>query len=143
MEAKITKKMKFEGMIAYFKGEDTDLTETQFIEFCEEQIADLDKKAAKAKERDGPHCGEASARTPRIPAEGRCVPHRRPAAQRRQGEARDPEERLTFRSRDEPLQTAVLHWRRGGVRRIRRLPLLPQRQLHGRRCAQASVRRGL
>lgn len=51
MEAKVTKKMKFEGMIAYFKGEDTDLTETQFIEFCEEQIADLDKKAAKAKER--------------------------------------------------------------------------------------------
>lgn len=51
MEAKITKKMKFEGMIAYFKGEETDMTEAQFIEFCKEQIADLDKKATKAKER--------------------------------------------------------------------------------------------
>lgn len=59
MEAKITKKMKFEGMIAYFKGEDTDLTETQFIEFCEEQIADLDKKAAKAKERAAAKRAEA------------------------------------------------------------------------------------
>lgn len=52
MEKKITKKMKFEGMIAYFKGEETELTEKDFIEFCQDQIADLDKKAAKSKERN-------------------------------------------------------------------------------------------
>lgn len=48
---KITKKQMFEGMIAYFEGADTELTEMQFVEFCKGQIADLDKKAAKAKER--------------------------------------------------------------------------------------------
>ena len=48
---KVTKKNMFEGMIAYFEGAETELTETQFIEFCKSQIADLDKKAAKAKER--------------------------------------------------------------------------------------------
>ena len=48
---KITKKQMFEGMVAYFKGEDTAISEAQFIEFCGAQIADLDKKAAKAKER--------------------------------------------------------------------------------------------
>ena len=48
---KITKKQMFEGMIAYFKGEDTAISEVQFAEFCEKQIVDLDKKAAKSKER--------------------------------------------------------------------------------------------
>ena len=48
---KITKKQMFEGMVAYFEGADTELTEKQFIEFCIAQIEDLDKKAAKAKER--------------------------------------------------------------------------------------------
>lgn len=48
---KITKKSMFEGMIAYFEGAETELTEAQFVEFCKGQIADLDKKAAKAKER--------------------------------------------------------------------------------------------
>lgn len=48
---KVTKKSMFEGMIAYFEGAETELTETQFVEFCKGQIADLDKKAAKAKER--------------------------------------------------------------------------------------------
>lgn len=48
---KVTKKNMFEGMIAYFEGAETELTETQFVEFCKGQIADLDKKAAKAKER--------------------------------------------------------------------------------------------
>ena len=48
---KITKKQMFEGMVAYFKGEDTAISEAQFIEFCGAQIADLNKKAAKAKER--------------------------------------------------------------------------------------------
>lgn len=48
---KVTKKNMFEGMIAYFEGAETELTEAQFIQFCKSQIADLDKKAAKAKER--------------------------------------------------------------------------------------------
>jgi hypothetical protein len=48
---KITKKQMFEGMVAYFKGEDTAISEIQFVEFCNAQIADLEKKAAKAKER--------------------------------------------------------------------------------------------
>ena len=48
---KFTKKQMFEGMISYFKGEDTVITEAQFEDFCLAQIADLDKKAAKAKER--------------------------------------------------------------------------------------------
>ena len=48
---KVTKKQMFEGMIAYFRGEDTAISEAQFETFCLAQIADLDKKAAKAKER--------------------------------------------------------------------------------------------
>lgn len=48
---KVTKKQMFEGMVAYFTGEDTAISEAQFAEFCKGQIADLDKKAAKAKER--------------------------------------------------------------------------------------------
>ena len=48
---KVTKKQMFEGMVAYFTGEDTAISEAQFVEFCKGQIADLDKKAAKAKER--------------------------------------------------------------------------------------------
>ena len=51
MEMKITKKMNYEAIIAYIQGEDTAITEAQMIEFCEAQIADLAKKAAKAKER--------------------------------------------------------------------------------------------
>lgn len=48
---KVTKKQMFEGMVAYFKGEDTAISEAQFVEFCQKQIADLDQKAAKAKAR--------------------------------------------------------------------------------------------
>ena len=48
---KITKKQMFEGMVAYFRGEETEIAEESFAEFCLAQIADLDKKAAKAKER--------------------------------------------------------------------------------------------
>lgn len=51
MEIKITKKMFYEGLIAYIQGEDTAISETDMITFCEAQIADLDKKSAKAKER--------------------------------------------------------------------------------------------
>ena len=51
METKITKKMNYEAIIAYIQGEDTAITEAQMIAFCEAQIADLAKKAAKAKER--------------------------------------------------------------------------------------------
>ena len=50
METKITKKMNYEAIIAYIQGEDTTITETQMIAFCEAQIADLAKKASKAKE---------------------------------------------------------------------------------------------
>ena len=60
---KITKKQMFEGMIAYFEGVDTELTEGQFVEFCKAQIADLDKKAAKAKERAEAKRAEADALT--------------------------------------------------------------------------------
>lgn len=51
METKITKKMNYEAIIAYIQGEDTTITEAQMITFCEAQIADLAKKASKAKER--------------------------------------------------------------------------------------------
>ena len=48
---RLTKKQMFEGLIAYFHGEDVEIENEAFIEFCQDQIADLDKKAAKAKER--------------------------------------------------------------------------------------------
>lgn len=48
---KLTKKEYFTGLIAYFHGEDVEIENEAFIEFCQDQIADLDKKAAKAKER--------------------------------------------------------------------------------------------
>ena len=50
METKITKKMNYEAIIAYINGEDTIISEAQMIDFCEAQIAQLDKKAAKAKD---------------------------------------------------------------------------------------------
>lgn len=56
---KITKKQMYEGMIAYFRGEDTEIAEEAFAEFCKAQIADLDKKAAKAKERAAKKKAEA------------------------------------------------------------------------------------
>ena len=48
---KLTKKQMFEGMIAHFNGEDVEIENEAFVAFCQDQIADLDKKAAKAKER--------------------------------------------------------------------------------------------
>ena len=48
---KITKKMHYENLIAYIRGEDTITSESDMIDFCLAQIADLDKKSAKAKER--------------------------------------------------------------------------------------------
>ena len=48
---KITKKQMFEGMVAYFRGEETEIAEESFAQFCLAQIAALDKKSAKAKER--------------------------------------------------------------------------------------------
>ena len=56
---KITKKQMYEGMVAYFRGEDTEITEGMFAEFCLAQIADLDKKAVKAKERAAKKKAEA------------------------------------------------------------------------------------
>ena len=48
---KLTKKQMFENLIAHFNGEDVEIENEAFVEFCQDQIADLDKKAAKAKER--------------------------------------------------------------------------------------------
>ena len=48
---KFTKKQMLEGMIAHFNGEEVEIENEAFVEFCQDQIADLDKKAAKAKER--------------------------------------------------------------------------------------------
>ena len=48
---RLTKKQMFEGMIAYFNREAVEIENEAFVEFCQDQIADLDKKAAKAKER--------------------------------------------------------------------------------------------
>lgn len=48
---KLTKKEYFTGLIAYLHGENVEIENEDFIEFCQDQIADLDKKAAKAKER--------------------------------------------------------------------------------------------
>lgn len=44
---KITKKMRYEGLIDILKNIDADV---EYIEFCENEIALLDKKAVKAKE---------------------------------------------------------------------------------------------
>ena len=48
---KITKKQMFEGLITYFHGEDVEIENEDFVEFCQSQIDDLEKKAAKGKER--------------------------------------------------------------------------------------------
>ena len=56
---KLTKKQMFEGMIAHFNGEDVEIENEAFVEFCQDQIADLDKKAAKAKERAAAKKAEA------------------------------------------------------------------------------------
>ena len=51
MEKKITKREMFEAIkTGYTTGEWT-VSETEVVEFCENEIALLDKKAAKAKER--------------------------------------------------------------------------------------------
>ena len=63
METKITKKMNYEAIIAYIQGEDTAITEAQMIAFCEAQIADLAKKAVKAKERAAAKKAEADVLT--------------------------------------------------------------------------------
>ena len=63
METKITKKQNYEAIIAYINGEDTVITEAQMIAFCEAQIADLAKKAIKAKERAAAKKAEADVLT--------------------------------------------------------------------------------
>ena len=63
METKITKKQTYEAIIAYINGEDTTITEAQMIAFCEAQIADLAKKANKAKERAAAKKAEADVLT--------------------------------------------------------------------------------
>ncbi len=60
---KITKKQMFEGMVAYFRGEETEIAEEAFAQFCLAQIADLDKKSAKAKERAEKKKAEADSLT--------------------------------------------------------------------------------
>lgn len=46
---KVTQKDYFNGLIAYLKGEDTDFTNEEYIEFLEGRIAVLDKKSANRK----------------------------------------------------------------------------------------------
>lgn len=47
---KITKREKYEAIIQAFKTGETTIDLGTLIEFCEDEIASLDKKAAKAKE---------------------------------------------------------------------------------------------
>lgn len=51
MEKKITKREMFEAIKAGCTTGDWTVSETEVVEFCENEIALLDKKAAKAKER--------------------------------------------------------------------------------------------
>lgn len=46
---KVTQKDYFNGLIAYLKGEDTDFTNEEFVEFLEGRIAVLNKKSANRK----------------------------------------------------------------------------------------------
>lgn len=46
---KATQKEMFNGMIAYFNGEETDFTNEEFVEFLEGRIAVLDRKSANRK----------------------------------------------------------------------------------------------
>lgn len=50
MTQKLTKKDKLAALIATLKGEDTEIAIAELITYCENEIALLDKKAAKAKE---------------------------------------------------------------------------------------------
>ena len=51
MEKKITKREMFEAIKAGYTTGEWTVSETEVVEFCENEIALLDKKAAKAKER--------------------------------------------------------------------------------------------
>jgi hypothetical protein len=46
---KATQKEMFNGMIAYFKGEETDFTNEEFVEFLEGRIEVLNRKSANRK----------------------------------------------------------------------------------------------
>lgn len=46
---KATQKEMFNGMIAYFNGEETDFTNEEFVEFLEGRIAVLERKSANRK----------------------------------------------------------------------------------------------
>lgn len=50
MTQKLTKKDKLTALIATLKGEGTDIAVEELIAYCENEIALLEKKAAKAKE---------------------------------------------------------------------------------------------
>lgn len=50
MTQKLTKKDKLTALIATLKGEGTEIATAELIAYCENEIALLDKKAAKAKE---------------------------------------------------------------------------------------------
>ena len=51
METKIIKKDYFEAIKAIVMGGDSTITADQLVEFCDKEIASLDKRSAKAKER--------------------------------------------------------------------------------------------
>lgn len=48
---KITKREMFESIIAFIQGGEMKFNSQTYVEFCEREIALLDKKAEKAKER--------------------------------------------------------------------------------------------
>ena len=50
MTQKLTKKDKLTALIAILTGADTDVATDELVAYCENEIALLDKKAAKAKE---------------------------------------------------------------------------------------------
>ena len=51
MEKKITKKEYFEAIKAILAGEVTDIEGADIAEFCDKEIASLDKRSTRAKER--------------------------------------------------------------------------------------------
>ena len=48
---KLTKKDYFNGMIAFLNGDACDIPVADMVAFCDKEIASLDTRAAKAKER--------------------------------------------------------------------------------------------
>lgn len=64
--AKITKRDRYTALIAFLKSAET--VDTDLVEFCENEIALLDKKAVKAKERAATKRAEGDALTDAVRA---------------------------------------------------------------------------